>query len=276
MVHVSVDDSCCSAQDLAKCCNNEFSEVVARIIEQNSFEVVHGKHSELFKVVGANVPTQIERFAAPLFRIVSRGADLTAYTMTKDGMKIWVPRPSSHMKTYPGMLDTTIAGGVRAEESPYETILHEADEEASLPKDLLVRDVKSCGVMTYMSLTSTDDGGEHGLLVPDTVYIYDIELKEDVIPRPQDDEVEEFYLMTVQEVTDALQRARFKANCAVVMIDFFIRHGIITEANESESVNLSMRISPIATGNGSCLTIISNSCNKFKSSKHRPTNVYAV
>jgi hypothetical protein len=145
-----------------------FSKVVTTIVDRDLFEVVHAQHSELFLVLSAQYPVKIEHFATPLSGIISRGAHLTAYTMTDEGMKIWVARRSPDVKTSPNKLDTTVAGGVRADESPFETIVHEADEEASSSTGLLRSDVRSCGSLTYMGVTGDLDIGENGLVVPDT------------------------------------------------------------------------------------------------------------
>ena len=67
------------------------------------------------------------------------------------------------------------------------------------------------------------------MLQPEVQYVYDLELGEDVIPKPSDDEVAEFNLMTVEEVKQALTDGKFKPNCALVLLDFFVRHGILTE-----------------------------------------------
>lgn len=235
-----VDSS--EGKDTSAACDEAFARVVNSIIDNDLFAIVHGEHSELFKIVGSNYPVHIERFATPLFGIVSRGAHLTAYTQTAEGMKIWVPRRSAHLKTYPSMLDTTVAGGVKANLSPYETIVEEAGEEASLPEDLIRSRVRSCGVLTYMSTTNKGYGGENGLVIPDTVYIYDVELPEDTVPKPRDDEVKEFYLMSIDDINIALAKGEFKTNCAVVMIDFLMRHGVITAENEKDFVELSMRM----------------------------------
>jgi hypothetical protein len=48
--------------------------------------------------------------------------------------------------------------------------------------------------------------------------------------------------MRVDEVKEALSRAEFKTNSAVVMIDFFIRHGIITADNEKDYVEIVQRM----------------------------------
>lgn len=72
-------------------------------------------------------------------------------------------------------------------------------------------------------------------------------------PKPQDDEVSEFYLMGVDEVKQAMFNEEFKPNCTLVMIDFFIRHGIITEENEADYLELAARLRrrlpvPVAPG----------------------------
>jgi hypothetical protein len=77
-----------------------------------------------------------------------------------------------------------------------------------------------------------------------------LELPEDVILKPQDDEVEQFYLMDVDQVKNALFQEEFKTNSAVVMIDFFIRHGFITAENEPDYVEIISRMHrrlPVAT-----------------------------
>ena len=46
---------------------------------------------------------------------------------------------------------------------------------------------------------------------------------EPVILRPNDGEAETFSLMTSEEVVDRIVREEFKPNCAIVLVDFFIR-----------------------------------------------------
>lgn len=81
-----------------------------------------------------------------------------------------------------------------------------------------------------------------GLVKPEMVHVYDMEVAEDVVPKPHDDEVKEFYLMTPDETKKALFRQEFKTNSAAVMIDFFIRHGIITADNERDYPEMNMRL----------------------------------
>lgn len=219
-----------------------FASVINTAIDNNVFETLHGKHSELYPVLGARHPVQFERFAGDLFGFIARGAHLTIYTVTDRGMMIWVPRRSPHMFTYPNKLDTTVAGGVPAHQTPFENVIQEADEEASLPSDLIKRDVRAAGALTYMGLSSESNGAKESLIVSDVVYVYDLAVGQEVKPIPKDDEVKEFYLMSVDEVKAALARGEFKTNSAVVMIDFFVRHGIITADNEPDYVEIVTRM----------------------------------
>lgn len=207
-------------------------------------------HSEMVRIVGARKypsktpnkpePIRLERFAASLFGICSRGAHLTAYVRdttqpSSEGLKVWVARRDANLHTYPGMLDTTVAGGVKAEDTPWQCIVAESDEEAALPLSYVEKNVVPAGVVTYVTQRK-----ETGQLRPNVLYVYDLELGEDMRPQPKDGEVEEFYLMTVEEVTKAMMNGEFKPNCCLVMLDFFVRHGIITAENEEDYLDIVM------------------------------------
>lgn len=221
-------------QNYSKSLTAAFSSLIQRAIDLDTFRVIHGQHSEPYSIIGANYPVSIERYARSLFGITARGAHLTVFTRdneTKE-LKIWVPRRSLHLFTYPGKLDTTVAGGVAAGETAYECIIREAEEEASLPGDLVRRDIKAVGCITYVGIKDVDNGGdvgEVGLISPDCVYVFDLEVQADTVCKQNDEEVEDFSLMSIEAVKAALSESRFKANSALVMIDFFVRHGIIDE-----------------------------------------------
>lgn len=75
-----------------------------------------------------------------------------------------------------------------------------------------------------------------------------------MVPKPNDTEVEGFYLWGVEEVKRVMLDGGFKTNSAVVMIDFFVRHGIITVEGEREYTEIVMRMHrrlPFPTGPGS-------------------------
>ncbi|OLN86988.1 hypothetical protein CCHL11_04609 [Colletotrichum chlorophyti] len=224
-------------EDPGKACTAAFQRVVDAAIASDSFPTLNKLHSEHFRVLGANHFVSIERFPAPLFGISSRGAHMTAYVRTDDGPKIWVPRRSAHLFTFPNLLDTTVAGGVKADDSPFDCILAEASEEASLDAGYVKENARAVGAVTYVSLNKLK-----GTFFPTVLYVYDLELPPSVKPVPGDDEVSGFELMTVSEVKEAMVGEQFKPNCVLVMLDFFIRHNIITSENTEDYVEIVTRL----------------------------------
>jgi len=162
---------------------------------------------------------------------------MTAYVRTSKGIKVWVARRAKHLQTYPGMLDTTVAGGVKAEQSPFECIIAEANEEASLPEFLVKPTAHAVGVITHC-LQSRRTGG----LSTAVLYLYDLELSATQIPKPMDDEVESFELMDIAKVREMMLKQEFKPNSSLVMMDFFIRHGIFTEEDEPGYAEIAARL----------------------------------
>ena len=201
----------------------------------NHFRVLKGWRDELYPIYGPNrkLLFSMERAASALFGIVTYGCHMTAYTRTPEGqMKIWVPRRAKSKQTYGGMLDNTVAGGIATGEKVFESMIREAQEEASLPEDIVRSKAKAVGTVTYFHIRDRRAGGETRLLMPECQYVYDLELDEDVVPKPSDTEVEGFELMTVEETKEAMRSGEFKPNCALVLLDFFVRHGFLTAEDE--------------------------------------------
>jgi 8-oxo-dGTP pyrophosphatase MutT (NUDIX family) len=225
-------------EDIAAAVNQAFQRVIDRCIDQGKFNVLSGRHSEYFALLGANYPVRIERFATSLFGVTSCGAHLVSYVHTEDGLRIWIARRAAHLYISGGRLDTTVAGGVKAGASPLQTIIEEAQEEASLPEILVRERVRARDVMTIMNCTGDTSPGEKGLVCPDVIYLYDMELPIDVVPEPQDEEVESFALMTVEAIQNAILEDEFKPDSAAVLVAFFIRQSIITPENEKDFVDI--------------------------------------
>ena len=93
----------------------------------------------------------------------------------------------------------------------FETLVKEAEEEASLPATLIRERVLAVGAVTYFHVRDSGAGGEIVLLQPVVQYVYDLPLSAEemgIIPQPNDDEVEEFQLLNVEEVCCFLVSAR--------------------------------------------------------------------
>jgi 8-oxo-dGTP pyrophosphatase MutT (NUDIX family) len=225
--------------------------------ETRHFKVLDKWRDELYPIYGpgGELLFTIERSASPLFGIVQYGVHMTAYTKYlssstgEEEYKIWTPRRSATKQTYPSLLDNSVAGGMAAGEEPFQSIVREALEEASLPSDLVKRKVKAAGCVTYFHIRDANAGGETGLLVPECQYIFDLDLSgekgedgSDVICKPNDEEVEAFELLGLTEVRKRLAAGEYKHNCAVVLLDFLIRHGLITKEDEKDFVEICARL----------------------------------
>jgi 8-oxo-dGTP pyrophosphatase MutT (NUDIX family) len=214
--------------------------------ETGHFKVLNKWRNELYAVYGKGKELlfNVERSASPLFGVVTYGIHLTAYTRSQETgeIKIWTPRRARTKQTYGGMLDNAVAGGIASGESPFESLVRECAEEASLAEDLVRSKAKAAGTVTYYYIRDERAGGETNLMQPECQYIYDLELPEDVIPKPGDDEVEEFYLWSIDEVKQAMENGEFKPNCALVVLDFLIRHGFLTNENDRDFIEIVSRL----------------------------------
>ncbi|MCJ1415993.1 hypothetical protein MMC32_002328 [Xylographa parallela] len=218
------------------------SETLNKARANHRFAVLKGWRNELYPVTGLKSKITVERAASALLGIVTYGVHMTAYTDGPNGIMIWVPRRSSTKSTYPSMLDNTVAGGITAGEEPFESLVREAAEEASLPEEVVREGAKACGTVSYFHIRDSRAGGETGLLQPEIQFVYDLKLPEDTVLKPSDDEVQEFYLWTVEEVQNALAEEKFKPNCALVLLDFFVRHSILAVENEPGYVDIVARL----------------------------------
>lgn len=190
----------------------------------------------------------IERALSGPFGIITHGSHINGYVTdpVSQEIKFWIPRRSATKPTWPLLLDNTIAGGLGYPYGPYETAIKESLEEANLEKDVIERYIESAGVVTYFhyegdaSQDKFDSEGSY--IVGEAEFIYDLHLPHDIIPRPNDGEVDSFNLMTLEQTIYALQNKEFKPNCGLVMVDFLIRHGYITAENEPNFIAISNKL----------------------------------
>ncbi|KAI4938322.1 hypothetical protein J4E85_000762 [Alternaria conjuncta] len=208
------------------------------------FKVLDKWRNELYAVygLGKELLFNVERSASCLFGVVTYGVHLTAFTRKDGELKMWTPRRARTKQTYGGMLDNAVAGGIASGESPFESLVRECGEEASLNEEFVRANAKACGTVTYWYIRDERAGGETNLMQPEVQYVYDLELPEDTIPKPGDDEVEEFYLWSVEEVQEGMKKGEFKPNCALVVLDFLVRHGILTTENERDYIEIVSRL----------------------------------
>jgi hypothetical protein len=175
----------------------------------------------------------IERAAVTFFGVRGYGVHLNGLVKKSDGIYIWVARRTRDKPFWPGMLDQMVAGGQPAGIGRMENVIKESAEEANIPLNI-AKNAERVSTLHYR-------GETHRGMSVDSLFNYDLWLPEDFIPENTDGEVEEFILMSLDEmahITDS--STEFKDNCNLVNIDLLIRFGLIDQSHSDyqEIMNL--------------------------------------
>ncbi|KAJ7839017.1 nudix hydrolase 20 [Mycena olivaceomarginata] len=203
-----------------------------------------GSGAEAEKADGElNFAFEMERAACALFGVVTYGVHMSTYQEVPVGdrgeksLRLWIPTRASTKSVWPGYLDNTVAGGIPAGMPVFEALVKECMEEASLPEELVRAHVRAVGCISYFFRTAK------GWLQPEVEYTYDMVIPPGADPtpfepKPLDGEVERFDFLDKDQVEQAMRAGRFKPNCAVVLIDLFLRLGYITPDNEPDFLRI--------------------------------------
>ena len=173
----------------------------------------------------------MERAAIPRFGIRASGVHVNGFVRDGDALSMWIGRRSADKHTAPNKLDQIVAGGRSAGYAMWETLLKESEEEAGIATATAAR-ARPVGAITYVS--ERREG-----LRRDVLYVFDLELPAGFVPINQDGEIAEFQLWPIDRVLAAVRDTdAFKFNCALVVIDFLIRHGVISPDDEPDYLRL--------------------------------------
>lgn len=123
-----------------------------------------------------------------------------------------------------------VGGGLSVGYGIEETAVKEAAEEASIPSDL-VKNIVSAGCVSF--LFESNRG-----IFPNTEFVFDLELPVDFEPTNADGEVQAFQLLPAKDCLEKVFSPDFKTTSCPVVIDFLIRHGVITPENGKQNALL--------------------------------------
>jgi isopentenyldiphosphate isomerase len=165
---------------------------------------------------------EIDRVAASHFGLRSFGQHLNGYVNYNGRLLLWVGKRARDRAIFPGAWDNMVAGGLPQGISLEENLIKECQEEAGMSAALAQQ-------ATYVGSIAYNRVNANGFR-PDVLYCYDIELPATFIPQNTDGEVESFHLMPVEDVLQIVRDTDdFKLNCNLVIIDFALRHRLISE-----------------------------------------------
>ncbi|OQS05503.1 hypothetical protein THRCLA_02366 [Thraustotheca clavata] len=182
----------------------------------------------------------IDRGAATFFGITQFGCHLNGYVRHgPNDFSIWMGLRDKSRSRWPNRWDSIAGGGLPLDISPWDNMLKEAFEEAGLKN--ISHLMTSVGALSYVN--SEPEG-----LKNNTMYVFDIAMTEDMIPKIQEDEVDHFELWPLDKVFDLIENSPecFKPDICMLLVDFGIRHGILTADNTHQYTKLiqSLHTSP--------------------------------
>jgi isopentenyldiphosphate isomerase len=197
-------------------------DVAEALLQQGLISRLHGEKYPVTRGTRRDALFLIDRACAPCFGVRAFGQHLNGFVRTADALQLWVARRAADRHIYPNHLDNLVAGGLPWGLSLEDNLRKECREEADIPASLAAQAV-AVGAVTYCR------DAQPGLK-PDVMYCYDLELPPHFRPRCNDGEVQAFYLWPVERVLETVRDTdAFKLNCNLVIIDFLIRHGYLSQ-----------------------------------------------
>jgi 8-oxo-dGTP pyrophosphatase MutT (NUDIX family) len=206
--------------------NAAISIMKNQLIEK--YPMLKGWRNEEYSIWSENGPVaSLDRSASSIFGIRTYGTHLNAYTKDPETnlIKMWVAKRSQTKQTFPGFLDNMAAGGMgigQKQLGPRENMIKEAYEEAGVSPELM-KNAKLAGQV------SNYECRQDGCFQPSTNFVFDLEVPKDFVPRITDGEVESFEMWDMDQVRMRIKE--FKPEAALVIVDFLIRHGLLTLNN---------------------------------------------
>ncbi|MGP9822420.1 NUDIX domain-containing protein [Salinarimonas sp. NSM] len=160
---------------------------------------------------------RIDRAAAEPLGLLVRKVCLVGHVAGGTG-RVWLARRGMGQRTAPGLLDTTVAGGVPAGATPEETLREEAREEASLARERL----RAARPVARLDRVAPGPDG----LSREDLLVWELAMTPDERPMPQDDEIAGFEPWPLPDLARALVTAEdFKPGAAIVLRNALGRWG---------------------------------------------------
>ncbi|MFC7472740.1 DUF4743 domain-containing protein [Dankookia sp. GCM10030260] len=199
---------------------------IARSLAERGHFTLRDEAFDIRAAPGGPVLARLDRGALPAFGIAAEGVHLNGRVRRPDGLHLWMGWRSRAKAVAPGKLDNLVAGGIPAGLGPEQTLVKEAAEEASLPAALALQ-ARPVGRISYVMREETG-------IRRDVLHCFDLDLPDGFQPRPNDDEVERFELWPLARVLEAVRDTdAVKFNVNLVLIDLFLREGLIDPAGEA-------------------------------------------
>ncbi|MGV3278108.1 DUF4743 domain-containing protein [Rickettsiales bacterium LUAb2] len=206
-----------------------FDEVAKVLLDKYLISSIKEEYLVVNPINNSNILFKLDRNLFPFLGIQARGVHLNGYVLKKDEPYIWVAKRAKDKLVYPGKLDNIVAGAIPYGLGANTTVIKEANEEASIDKNLASQSVL-VNCFSYMFAYKTG-------IRNDVIFEFDLKMPETFVPFPNDGEVEKFELIKAVDVLDILSNTDdFKFNSGIVVINFLRRLGVIKDTDYPEVV----------------------------------------
>ncbi|MGC2200207.1 MAG: DUF4743 domain-containing protein [Stellaceae bacterium] len=194
--------------------------VVDALLSENRLPKWRNETFDVAPRWGAPPIFRLDRGAVPFFGTRAYGVHLNGYRWERNKLYLWVGRRSPDKMVEPDKLDNLVAGGIGNGHGLEKTLLKEAEEEASIPTSL-TKCAAPAGAISYRMETRLG-------IRDDVLFLYDLEMPVDFVPKNQDGEIVNFELMPAEAVLERVRSTDdFKFNVNLVILDFALRRGIL-------------------------------------------------
>jgi 8-oxo-dGTP pyrophosphatase MutT (NUDIX family) len=173
---------------------------------------------------GAPPLCHMERGAARYFGVHTWAVHVNGVVGEGEAAKLWFARRSATKAVDPNLLDNLVGGGIGAGASVEETVVKESFEEAGIERSLALT-ARRAG--TLQVRRAMFDG-----LQIETLFVHDLALPREFVPRNQDGEVSEHRLVDLREAARLVAQEggpdEVTVDASVVVLDYLSRHAAQT------------------------------------------------
>ncbi len=128
----------------------------------------------------------------------TRGVHIILYTPSK---KVVMQKRSKKLDYHPNEIELSVGGGVKAGETTEQAVLREVREETGIR--LVRKDLKYIGKKKFSRWYKSDG---HKYYMKDFIYSYASEIPENLVFKPQDNEAQELFLLSLKQVKRSVRK----------------------------------------------------------------------
>jgi len=206
-----------------------FAEVNARLRDEGLIRAWREEPFPLLSPTTGRVLSVFERASARFWGTLTLGAHCNGWVAGPDGRAshLWIARRSATKATDPGLLDNLIGGGVPHGQTPRQTLVREGFEEAGLDERQMAR-------ATAGRVIELDRDIPEGRQF-ERLYVFDLELPPDLVPKNQDGEVATLERLPVAEAAALAATPEMTVDASLVTLDFLLRRQLLPGAWADEA-----------------------------------------